>query len=134
MRRSARRWTVWSRLERKGYFAFARGGMRIVDNIVTSFSEEDVRPLGDNVVLILQTVKEMTQPEIMNFVRNTVQVIEREKDQPVDTSLRRAAAPDARPERPPRPGADAARAARDRRAGSGAAATASNGRKSRRLQ
>ena len=27
--------------------------------------------LGDNVVLILNTVKDMTQPEIMNFVRNT---------------------------------------------------------------
>ncbi|MBE9474056.1 MAG: hypothetical protein IMY85_04135, partial [Chloroflexi bacterium] len=56
-------------LERKGYFGFARGGMQIMDNVVTSFSEEDVNRLGDNVVLILNTVKEMTQPEIMNFVR-----------------------------------------------------------------
>ena len=74
-------------LERKGYFLFARGGMQIVDNIVTSFGEEDVRLLGDNVVLILRTIKEMTQPEVMNFVRNTVEIIDREKDQPVQTSL-----------------------------------------------
>jgi uncharacterized protein YjgD (DUF1641 family) len=74
-------------MERKGYFVFARGGMQIVDNIVTSFGEEDVRLLGNNIVLILRTIKEMTQPEVMNFVRNTVEIIDREKDQPVQTSL-----------------------------------------------
>ena len=74
-------------MEHKGYFAFARSGMRIVDNVVTSFSEEDVNRLGDNIVLILNTVKDMTQPEIMNFVRNTFHVAEREVDKPVNTSL-----------------------------------------------
>ena len=73
-------------LERKGYFTFARGGKRIVDNVVTSFSKEDVDRLGDNVVLILNTVKDMTQPEIMNFVRNTLLVAEQEVDKPVDIS------------------------------------------------
>jgi uncharacterized protein YjgD (DUF1641 family) len=73
-------------LERKGYFTFAQGGMRIMDNVVTSFSDEDVDRLGDNVVLILDTVKEMTQPEIMNFVRNTLLVAEGEIDKPVDIS------------------------------------------------
>ena len=72
--------------EHKGYFTFARGGMRIVDNVVTSFSAEDVDRLGDNVVLILNTVKDMTQPEIMNFVRNTLLVAEREVEKPVDIS------------------------------------------------
>lgn len=79
--------TGLAELEKRGYFTFAQGGIRIMDNIVTAFSEEDVRKLGDNIVLILQTVKEMTQPETMNFVRNTVQVIDREKDAPVETSL-----------------------------------------------
>lgn len=73
-------------LERKGYFGFSRGGLQILDNIVTSFSEEDVKALGDNIVLILQTIKSMTQPEIMNFVRNTVTVVEGEKDKELDTS------------------------------------------------
>ena len=50
--------------------------MRILDNMVTSFSEEDVNRLGDNIVLILNTVKDMTQPEIMSFVRNTLLVAE----------------------------------------------------------
>ncbi len=73
-------------LERKGYFTFAQGGMQIMDNVVTSFTEEDVDRLGENVVLILNTVKEMTQPEIMNFVRNTLLVAESEIDKPVDIS------------------------------------------------
>jgi uncharacterized protein YjgD (DUF1641 family) len=75
-------------MDQKGYFVFAKGGMQIADNIVTSFGEDDVKQLGDNIVLILQTVKEMTQPEVMNFVRNTVQVVEGEIDKPVDISYR----------------------------------------------
>jgi uncharacterized protein YjgD (DUF1641 family) len=73
-------------LEQKGYFTFARGGKRIVDNIVNSFDETDIDRLGENVVLILNTVKDMTQPEIMNFVRNTLLVAEQEVGKPVDTS------------------------------------------------
>lgn len=72
-------------MERKGYFVFLQGGLEIIDRIVTSFSEEDVRQLGDNIVLILQTVKEMTQPEIMHMMRNTAHVMKVEE--PSDTSL-----------------------------------------------
>lgn len=58
-------------LEEKGYFTFARGGYQIVDQIITSFDEDDVRALGDNVVLILNTVKELTQPEVMALLQRT---------------------------------------------------------------
>jgi uncharacterized protein YjgD (DUF1641 family) len=74
-------------MEQKGYFAFAKGGIQIADNIVTSFTEDDVKKLGDNVVLILNVVKNMTQPEIMTFVNNTLMVATREVEKPVDTSL-----------------------------------------------
>lgn len=74
-------------LEQKGYFDFARGGVKILDNVVTSFDEEDVARLGDNVVLMLNTVKDMTQPEILNFVRSTLLVAEQEIEKPVDSSL-----------------------------------------------
>lgn len=73
-------------MERKGYFAFARGGAHILDALVTSFSEDDVRRLGDNIVLIVNTVKDMTQPEIMGFVRNTLMLAEKELEQPLDIS------------------------------------------------
>jgi uncharacterized protein YjgD (DUF1641 family) len=75
-----------SELEQKGYFEFAQSGMQIIDNIVTSFSQDDVNRLGDNVVLILNTIKEMTQPEIMGFVRNTLLVAEKEVEKPLDFS------------------------------------------------
>lgn len=78
--------TLLEQLERKGYFVFARGGLQIADNIVNSFGEADIKALGDNIVLILQTLRSMTQPEVMNFVRNTVTLIEGEQEQPVATS------------------------------------------------
>jgi uncharacterized protein YjgD (DUF1641 family) len=78
---------VLAQMEERGYFAFARGGVRILDNVVTSFGEEDVNRLGDNVVLILNTIKDMTQPEIMHFIRTTLLVAEQEVAKPVDDSL-----------------------------------------------
>lgn len=60
-------------LERKGYFGFLRQGQYVMDQVVTSFSEDDVRLLGDNVVLILNTVKALTQPEMMSLVNNLTQ-------------------------------------------------------------
>jgi uncharacterized protein YjgD (DUF1641 family) len=61
-------------IEEKGYFDFAREIGRLMDNIVTNFSQEDVRQLADNVVLILQTVKNITQPEMLVAVNNAVKV------------------------------------------------------------
>jgi uncharacterized protein YjgD (DUF1641 family) len=72
-------------LERKGYFTFVKGGLDIADRVITSFTEEDVKQLGENIVLILQTVKEMTQPQIMTMLRHTAQAVKDEE--PVDTSL-----------------------------------------------
>ncbi len=66
-------------LERRGYFGFVRSGSRVVENIVTNFSEDDVSALGDNIVLILQAVREMTQPEIMTMVRNTASTVREEE-------------------------------------------------------
>lgn len=62
---------VLQQLDEKGYFMFAQGGMEIADKVVTSFDHDDVVALGDNVVLILNTVKEMTQPEVMGMLKRT---------------------------------------------------------------
>lgn len=72
--------------DEKGYFRFARGGMRIVDNIVSSFSEEDVQRLGDNIVLILRVVQQMTQPEVMKFLSRTASLTAHVGDESLDTS------------------------------------------------
>jgi len=60
-------------LDAKGYFTFGHEALGVADRVVTSFSAEDVRALGDNVVTILQTVREMTQPEVMGLVRRTAE-------------------------------------------------------------
>jgi uncharacterized protein YjgD (DUF1641 family) len=78
--------TTLDQLERKGYFTITRAGWGVVERIVAEFGEEDVDALGENIVLILNTVKDLTQPEIMKFVRNTLLVAEKEIEKPVDVS------------------------------------------------
>ncbi|MDH3261252.1 MAG: hypothetical protein OEM81_04605 [Acidimicrobiia bacterium] len=73
--------------DRKGYFEFAQESFGVLDEIVDSFTKEDVRALGDNIGLILQTVKEMTQPEIMGLVSRTASTV-REQDIPENITLR----------------------------------------------
>ncbi len=60
--------------EKKGYFSFMRAAFGVLDNIVTHYSEEDVRLLGENITTILDTVKQATQPEIMTSVQNAVTI------------------------------------------------------------
>jgi len=61
-------------LDRKGYFEFGRAALKIIDNIVTHFSVEDVRLLGDNIVTILDTVKNLTQPEMLHAINNAASI------------------------------------------------------------
>jgi uncharacterized protein YjgD (DUF1641 family) len=73
-------------LGRRGYFEFAAGVLAILDRVVTSFDQEDLRLLGENVVLILETVKEMTQPEVMRMLQRTARIL-RDDEEPVKISL-----------------------------------------------
>lgn len=60
--------------DRKGYFAFVKEMGKVVDKVVTSFSAEDVKNLGDNIVTIVNTVKHMTQPDMLHAVNNALNV------------------------------------------------------------
>ena len=64
------------RLEREGYFTFMRESWGIVERIVHEFNEEDVRALGDNVVAILKTVRNMTQPEILTLANQAISAVQ----------------------------------------------------------
>ncbi len=75
------------RLEREGYFAFAGESWRIVERIVTEFTEEDVRALADNIVFILETVRNMTQPEIMALANRSVDALRAEPEAPQGISM-----------------------------------------------
>ncbi len=59
-------------MEQKGYFEFASEIGTVMDNIVANFSAEDIRQLAGNIVLMLQTVKNLTQPEMLVAVNNAV--------------------------------------------------------------
>lgn len=75
------------RLEREGYFTFAQGGWRIIERIVNEFSEEDIDALGENIVTILTTVRNLTQPEIMNMTNNALNAIQDEPTPAGDVSM-----------------------------------------------
>ncbi len=79
-----------AKIDERGYFSFAQQAAGVLDNVVSSFSDEDVRLLGDNIVLILQTVKQMTQPEVMGLLGRTaltIQEVETEKAAEPPTTL-----------------------------------------------
>ncbi len=67
-------------LERRGYFTFAKGGLEVIDRIVTSFDDDDIKALGDNVVLIFDTVKEMTQPDVMRMLQRSARMVREDVD------------------------------------------------------
>lgn len=54
-------------LEKQGYFAFGRELVRVGERIVEGFSPADVQKLGDAVVGILEAVRAMTQPELLEI-------------------------------------------------------------------
>lgn len=62
------------RLDRKGYFAMGRELTRALDNVVSEFTVEDVRLLADNLTVILRTVKNLTQPEMLHAINNAVEI------------------------------------------------------------
>lgn len=66
--------TKLDELDRKGYFAFFKESLKIIDNIVSSFTVEDVKALGDNIVTILNTIKNLTQPDMLQAVNNALNV------------------------------------------------------------
>jgi len=60
--------------EQKGYFEFMKEMGAILDNIVTHYGVDDVRLLADNVVTILDTVKNLTQPDVLKSIDTAVKV------------------------------------------------------------
>ncbi|MBX7235411.1 MAG: DUF1641 domain-containing protein [Caldilineales bacterium] len=81
--------TTLDDLDRRGYFVALKEARTISDNIVAAFGPQDIRQLGENVVTILTTVKEMTQPEVMATVQNLAHGVRQAEAQPqeVNTSV-----------------------------------------------
>lgn len=64
--------------ERKNVFVFLRETVRVLERVLESFTPDDVRQLSDNIVFILETVKNMTQPEILSLVNRELSVVRQE--------------------------------------------------------
>ena len=64
-------------LEQKGYFDFFDALISIMDNIVTHYTREDVEMLADNIVIIMDTMKNMTQPEMLQALNNAVNIYQK---------------------------------------------------------
>lgn len=62
-------------LEEKGYFEFAEAAIGVADSIVAGYSREDVEALGDNIVHILDVVKDLTQPEVLALAERLLDVV-----------------------------------------------------------
>jgi len=60
--------------EQKGYFEFLREFGQIIDNVVIHYGVEDVRMLADNVVAMLDVVKNLTQPDMLKSIDNAVRI------------------------------------------------------------
>jgi len=59
-------------LEQKGYFSFFTEMMKVMDKVVTNYNSEDVKNLADNIVIILDVVKNITQPDVLQALNNAV--------------------------------------------------------------
>ena len=73
-------------MQQRGYFEFAKAGFGVVDKVVTNFTEDDVVQLGDNVVTMLETVKELTQPEMLALIQHMVEGLQRQQQTLIDES------------------------------------------------
>ena len=60
--------------DKKGYFEFIKELITVFDNVITNYSGEDVRLLSDNIVTIMDTIKNMTQPEMLSAMNNAVNI------------------------------------------------------------
>jgi uncharacterized protein YjgD (DUF1641 family) len=58
--------------DQKGYFQFIKELINVADRVVEHFSEEDVKLLGNNIISILETIKSLTQPEMLSAIKNAV--------------------------------------------------------------
>lgn len=62
-------------LEKKGYFAFGKEALGVAQRVVEAYSAEDVRLLGNAVVGIVDTLRALTQPEVLEIAGQASEVL-----------------------------------------------------------
>jgi len=71
--------TTLEDFEQRGYFEFASAALDIADRVVTTYSKEDVEALGDNIVQMLDIVKDLTQPEMLAVAQRMLDALQRQQ-------------------------------------------------------
>ena len=71
--------TTLEDFEQRGYFEFANAALGIADRVVTTYSKEDVEALGDNIVQMLDIVKDLTQPEMLAVAQRMLDALQRQQ-------------------------------------------------------
>lgn len=66
--------STFDEMDRKGYFEFIKESTKVIDKVVTSFNVDDIRLLGDNIVSIMNTIKNLTQPDMLAAMNNAVSI------------------------------------------------------------
>ena len=61
-------------MDKKGYFAFIKELGKVMDTVVEHFNEQDVKMLGENIVTILETVRNLSQPDMLHSINNAVMI------------------------------------------------------------
>jgi dissimilatory sulfite reductase related protein len=64
-------------LDERGYFAFGKELLAVSERVIEGFSPDDVRKLGDAIVGILQTVRAVTQPKVLEIASEASAVLEK---------------------------------------------------------
>jgi uncharacterized protein YjgD (DUF1641 family) len=64
------------RMEREGYFTFARESWRIFEKIVNEFSVEDMQALGDSIAPLRSTLRKLTQPEFLMLADRSLEALQ----------------------------------------------------------
>jgi len=71
--------TTLDDFEQRGYFEFIGAGIGVVDRVVAAYSKEDVEALGDNIVQMLDIVKNLTQPEMLVVAQRLLDAAQRQQ-------------------------------------------------------
>jgi uncharacterized protein YjgD (DUF1641 family) len=56
--------------DRKGYIEFLKESAKIVDKVVTEFPVQELKKFEDNIIVLMNTLKNLTQPEIFESINN----------------------------------------------------------------
>ncbi len=66
---------TFDELERAGYFGFGKALARVADRVVRSYRPTTSTVLGDQIVGILDTVRNLTQPDVMALVNDVASAV-----------------------------------------------------------